>query len=126
MKPRTPSVCPVCGGRLWVTGLVCKTCGTEIRGEFEQNEFATLLPEQLEFLRMFLKARGNLKELERTLGVSYPTVRARFDALLRALGYEEGPDLEAERRAILDALERGELTPEEAAERLDALKRQQF
>ncbi len=125
MRPRAPSVCPVCGGKLLVTGLVCKTCGTEIRGEFVQNEFASLPPEQLEFLRMFLKARGNLKELERLLGVSYPTVRARFDALLRALGYEEGPDLEDERRAILDALERGELSPEEAAERLDALKRRQ-
>ena len=124
MRPRAPSVCPVCGGKLLVTGLVCKTCGTEIRGEFVQNEFASLPPEQLEFLRMFLKARGNLKELERLLGVSYPTVRARFDALLRSLGYEEGPDLEDERRAILDALERGELGPEEAAERLDALKRQ--
>ncbi len=125
MRPRAPSVCPVCGGKLLVTGLVCKTCGTEIRGEFVQNEFASLPPEQLEFLRMFLKARGNLKELERLLGVSYPTVRARFDALLRALGYEEGPDLEDERRTILDALERGELSPEEAAERLDALKRRQ-
>lgn len=123
MRPLAPGSCPVCGGELSVTGLACEACGTRIEGRFAQNEFAALPPEQLEFLRMFLRARGNLKELERVLGVSYPTVRARFDALLRALGYEEGPDLEAERRAILDALERGELTPEEAAERLAALGR---
>ncbi len=123
MRPPAPTTCPVCGDRLEVTGLACPSCRTEIRGRFSLNEFAALPPEQLEFLRLFLKARGNLKELERVLGVSYPTVRARFDALLRALGYEAGRELEAERQAILDALERGELSPEEAAERLRALGR---
>ncbi len=123
MRPPAPSVCPVCGDRLEVTGLACPSCQTRIEGRFSVNEFAALPPDQLEFLRLFIKARGNLKELERALGVSYPTVRARFDALLRALGYQEAADLEAERRAILDALERGELTPEEAAERLRALAR---
>ena len=53
------------------------------------NEFALLPKEHLDFLRLFVKTRGNLKEVERILGVSYPTVRARLDALLKALGYEE-------------------------------------
>lgn len=86
-----PSACPVCAHPLEVTGLACPVCGTRIEGRFELNEFARLPAEQLEFLRLFVRARGNLKELERSLGVSYPTVRARFEELLKALGYESEP-----------------------------------
>ncbi len=116
-----PATCPVCRERLEVTGLACPGCGTRLEGRFLPNEFATLPPEQLEFLRLFVKARGNLKEVERVLGVSYPTVRARLEQLLRVLGYEAAPDLSQARQAVLDALERGEITPEEAAARLRAL-----
>ncbi|RDI94860.1 DUF2089 domain-containing protein [Meiothermus sp. QL-1] len=118
-----PTQCPVpgCTGRLQVTGLVCSSCQSEIRGEFQPNEFALLPPEHLEFLRLFIKTRGNLKEVERLLGLSYPTVRARLEGLLRALGYE-APALE-EKEAILAALERGEISAQEAAERLKALQR---
>ncbi len=121
MKPLMPSVCPVCSSKLEVTGLVCPVCATRIEGRFAVNEFAALPPEQLEFLRLYLKSRGNLKELERILGVSYPTVRARFEQLLKTLGYEATGGVEDERQKILDALERGEITPEEAAARLRAL-----
>ncbi|MCX7782831.1 MAG: DUF2089 domain-containing protein, partial [Meiothermus sp.] len=120
-----PTECPVqgCNGRLHVTGLVCSDCRTEIKGEFQPNEFALLPPEPLEFLRLYIKVRGNLKEVERILGVSYPTVRARFEALLRVLGYEyqelpeTGPSPE-EKEAILAALEKGQIGAAEAAERL--------
>lgn len=84
-----------------------------VRGEFILNEFATLTPENLDFLRLYIKVRGNLKEVERILGLSYPTVRARFDTLLRAIGYE--PEPADPRDETLRALERGEITPEEAA-----------
>ena len=66
------------------------------------NEFALLPKEHLDFLRLFVKTRGNLKEVERILGVSYPTVRARLDALLKALGYEE--DEGKDRLEVLEAL----------------------
>ncbi|AGK04448.1 hypothetical protein K649_05730 [Meiothermus ruber DSM 1279] len=110
-----------------MTGLVCPVCRTEIRGEFQPNEFALLPPEHLEFLRLYIKVRGNLKEVERILGLSYPTIRARFEALLRVLGYEyqevpEGPSPQ-EKEAILDALEKGQISAAEAAEQLRALKR---
>ena len=99
-----------------VTELRFPTGGTTVRGVFELNEFATLTPENLEFLRLYIRVRGNLKEVERVLGLSYPTVRSRFDALLRAMGYEpEAPDPQDE---VLSQLERGELTPEEAARKL--------
>lgn len=90
--------------------------GTTVRGAFALNEFATLGPDELEFLRLYIRVRGNLKEVERVLGISYPTVRARFEDLLRALGYEpSAPDPDD---AVLSALERGDLTPGEAARKL--------
>ncbi|GGM09704.1 DUF2089 domain-containing protein [Deinococcus aerophilus] len=99
-----------------VTELRFPTSGVTVRGSFELNEFATLTPENLEFLRLYIRVRGNLKEVERVLGVSYPTVRARFDTLLRAIGYE--PELADPQAEILSSLERGEITPDEAARKL--------
>lgn len=124
-RPAMPVTCPACGGRVQVTGLRCTQpgCGTEVRGDFEVNEFALLPPEPLEFLRLYIKTRGNLKEVERILGVSYPTVRARMEQLLRSLGYEV-PDEPApsgpSRSDILQALEQGQISPAEAAEQLRA------
>jgi hypothetical protein len=73
----------VCSDQLQVTQLGCRTCGT---GNFRPCEFCQLDDGEREILRVFLSARGNMKELERHLGVSYPTARARFDDLLRTLG----------------------------------------
>lgn len=99
-----------------VTALEFPEAGIQVAGRFRLNEFATLTPDNLEFLRLYIKVRGNLKEVERILGVSYPTVRARFDALLRAVGYEpENPD---PRDATLSMLERGQISPDEAVRRL--------
>ncbi len=114
-----PTRCPSCEGPLAVKVLLCPACGTEVHGRFALNEFALLPKEHLEFLRLFLKTRGNLKEVERILGLSYPTVRARLDALLKALGYEAQEDgAEEERLKVLEALRRKEITLEEAVERL--------
>lgn len=121
-----PTRCPVTGEPLEVTRLECPASGVAIEGRFTPNEFALLSPETLELLRLFLRVRGNLKEVERILGVSYPTVRLRFDTMLRALGYENPPETQEvreERTDILGLLERGEVTAEEAAKRLRALKR---
>ncbi|ANE42430.1 MAG: hypothetical protein JWQ08_255 [Deinococcus sp.] len=99
-----------------VTELRFPSSGVTVRGDFTLNEFATLTPDNLEFLRLYVRVRGNLKEVERVLGVSYPTVRARFDTLLRAIGYEPEPaDPQSE---VLERLERGEITPDEAARKL--------
>lgn len=123
------STCPVCQGRLKVTRLHCATCGTTIEGDFNVGRFAHLGREQMALLESFLRSRGNLRELERELGVSYPTVRNRVEALLRALGLADGPPLADEpgagalqtgvdpqrRRALLERLARGEITAEQAA-----------
>ena len=131
------STCPVCQGELLVTRLHCRSCGTALEGEFGVGRFGRLSREQLSLLESFLRARGNLKEMERELGISYPTVRARVDALVRAVGLGDGTPVEdedevdaedapmpapsdaaAERRAILERLSRGEIDPAAAATEL--------
>ncbi|MFO7544337.1 MAG: DUF2089 domain-containing protein [Trueperaceae bacterium] len=118
-----PTACPITGAPLTVTRLECETSGITIEGRFTPNEFALLPEDNLEFLRIFVKVRGNLKEVERVLGLSYPTIRLRFEKLLLALGYEVGPDTSEGRAEVLDLLERGEIEPDEAARRLQSLSR---
>ena len=105
-----------------VRELGCPECGISVRGEFERCEFCALPEGQLRFLRLFVSRRGNLREVEREMGVSYPTVRARLDDLLRALGYAtETPsarDRQERRREVLEALREGKMTPEAAAKAL--------
>ncbi|WP_243030214.1 DUF2089 domain-containing protein [Thermus altitudinis] len=113
-----PVRCPACEAPLAVRVLYCPSCGSEVHGRFQPNEFALLPKEHLDFLRLFVKTRGNLKEVERILGVSYPTVRARLDALLRALGYEAEEGEGGDRLKVLEALRRGEISVEEAVARL--------
>ncbi len=113
--------CPVCAGPMEVVRTRCERCAIAIEGTFRMLEFNVLSAEHLELLRLFIRSRGNLKEMGRVVGVSYPTIRARFEELLAALGYEALPDHDAvaeERRATLDALERGEIDASEAAARL--------
>jgi hypothetical protein len=90
------ATCPICSGELAVTRLHCRSCGTTLEGDFNVGRFARLSRDQFALLESFLRSRGNLKEMERELGISYPTVRARVDALLRALGLGEGGDDEAD------------------------------
>jgi hypothetical protein len=122
------STCPVCSNELSITRLQCRGCGTAIEGDFNVGRFGRLSREQLALLESFLRARGNAKELERELKVSYPTVRARIEALVKALGLSDGAPRgvgiedgtgqseSAElRREVLERLARHEITADEAA-----------
>ena len=80
------STCPVCSSDLSVTRLHCASCGTTLEGDFSVGRFGRLGRDQMALLESFLRSRGNLREMERELGISYPTVRARVDGLVRALG----------------------------------------
>lgn len=136
------ATCPVCSGELAVTRLRCGTCGTTIEGEFGVGRFARLTREQMQVLESFLRSRGNLRDMERELQISYPTVRARVEALVRALGFgprddadaTAGPatpaddaataaEVQAGRREILERLAKHELSAEEAAEAIRGLGR---
>ena len=138
------ATCPVCAGELTVTRLHCRSCGTALEGEFGVGRFGRLDREQMNLLESFLRSRGNLKEMERELGISYPTVRGRVDALIRSLGLSEGSsegdddfgagfadgfaeqadgaDPAAERRSILERLARKEISAEDAAAALRDLE----
>src|SRR5229473_7051681 len=114
--------CPVCSEQLQVVRLECASCGTRIEGSFALGRFHQLSPEQLEFLETFIRARGNFKDVERELGMSYPTVRSRLDAVIRALGFpsQAEPDRETERRKeILRELAEGKIAPDDAAQLLE-------
>jgi hypothetical protein len=86
---------------------------------FEACEFCTLDAEDRQMLLVFLKSRGNMKELERHLGVSYPTARARFDRLLTTLGLEGAESTPPERLGLLESLARGDIDVGQALEQLD-------
>jgi len=120
---RPPRDCPVCSSQLETTQLGCPHCGTGIVGHFRSCDFCGLDDADLDMLRVFLASRGNMRDLERHLGVSYPTARARFDDLLRRLGLAGGPvpapaPSEADRLATLRALADGRLDVDEARTRL--------
>ena len=117
-----PTQCPITGEPLLVTRLECPDSGVRIEGRFRPNEFALLADEHLDFMRLFVKVRGNLKEVERIMGVSYPTVRLRFDNMLKVLGYEVPEPPKNDRSEIIGLLEQGEITAEEATKRLNSLE----
>ncbi len=139
-----PGKCPVCGGDLVVTHLQCPSCETTIGGSFApggsrlQEAFSTeqlrsLLPfsrlshDQLSFIITFVRCEGRFNRMEEELQLSYPTLRSRLDEIIRALGFEPGreepppgpaPLGPAERQAILDLLNQGQIDVEEARRRL--------
>ena len=128
--PEVMGRCPMCEAELVVTHLRCQQCGTGLEGVFHLNKFDRLSREQLRFVDVFIKNRGVIRDVEKELGISYPTVRSRLDEVIRALGYDAGgadaaepapvaaaPDPER-RREILDRLARGEITAEQAVAQL--------
>src|SRR6056297_3488254 len=114
--------CPVCGDEMIITSLKCPSCQTTISGNFKLGKFSKLKKEHLEFIEVFVKSRGNIKEVERELGISYPTVRNKLDEVIHALGHDiqKSPDDEMakKRKEILTRLESGELSASEAVEKL--------
>lgn len=129
--PQVIGRCPVCDNELSVTKLHCSACDTTIAGRFRLSRFQRLSAEQLTFLEVFVKNRGIIKDVEAELGISYPTVRARLDDVLRGLGFPTGGDddprpsprqiqaqAREERRRILEALREKRITADEAARQL--------
>ena len=135
------STCPVCSSELAVTRLHCSSCGTTLEGDFSVGRFGRLSREQLTLLESFLRSRGNLRDMERELGISYPTVRSRVEQLIRSLGFgprgdddatdeasatgtaQDSPAAAPTRQEILERLARHEIGAEEAASAIRALGR---
>jgi hypothetical protein len=108
--------CPVCSNRLKVTVLHCSRCNTRFEGDFHLDKFSYLTQEQKNFIEVFLKCRGNIKEVEKELNISYPTVRGRLDDVIQSLGYTVTGESRQQksRKEILEMLSNGEITYEEA------------
>ncbi len=131
--------CPACGGTIIVTECKCTNCQLEMRGEFQLSRFATLSEDQLTFVQVFLRARGNLTEVEKVLGVSYPTIRNKLDEINTTLDRAETspasnpikrenssePVIDSNdeaRRAILQQVASGELSATDAIQKIQNLR----
>jgi hypothetical protein len=110
--------CPVCGNVLKVKVLQCPACQTRIEGNFDSphSRIFYLSHKELEFVELFIRLRGNIKEVEKSLGISYPTVRGRLDGVIEKMGYPVRSDMDDKKRAdIIARLEKGEINAEKAA-----------
>ena len=123
-----PDKDPVSGGELYVSELASDDSGITIRGRFAVPRYARLDADQQKFLETFLRCRGVMSSVEKELGISYPTVRARLDQVLESLDLKPAKSVEEKERArndrneVLDQLERGEITAEEAKAKFGAIK----
>ena len=113
------SHCPVCSNKLKAIKLRCNNCNTTIDNEFELSKFDYLNSDQLYFIETFIKCRGSIKEVEKELGISYPTVRAKLDEVIESLGYSvKETKVKQNNKDILDALENGDISIDEAISKL--------
>lgn len=123
---RAPTKCPVCSGDMIITEMHCPKCSTNVSGDFSPCKFCMLEEKHLQFVETFLRCRGSIKEVEKALGVSYPTVRNMMDAALEALGLSERPEtMTAEKEAkedILEKLHSKEISVEAALKELQEIK----
>lgn len=106
--------CPVCNEKLVVERLKCKKCGTVVENEFQLSKLSYLGKEQLKFIEVFLQCRGNIKDVEKELGISYPTVRAKLDEVILAMGFNLEKKSSVNSTEVIDKLEKGEISAEEA------------
>ncbi|WP_067843103.1 DUF2089 domain-containing protein [Amphibacillus sediminis] len=109
------TACPVCGEGLNVTKLTCGHCHTTIENTFEFPKLLSLKKEQLQFIETFILCRGSIKEVEKALNISYPTVRNKLEEIISKLGdpYQAKQSKEDEKKDIIDRLSSGELSAEE-------------
>lgn len=119
-----PSQCPICGGEISVTRIHCRDCNTSIEGQFYSRTFSQLTPKQMEFVETFIRLEGKITHMEKELNLSYPTIRKMLHDVIRALGYEPGGEdelaelSEEERQQILNDLDSGEISLEDALKKL--------
>jgi hypothetical protein len=123
--------CPICNSPTSVTEIRCEMCDLTMHGHFIVSGLASLSPDQLEFVELFLRCEGKINRMEKELNVSYPTVRGRLNDIIHSMGYEPFAEVEAEeanreayRKDVLDSLSSGKLSPDEAVARLKRLERE--
>ena len=105
-------ICPVCGEKLHITQLSCCQCGTQISGDFALSKFNALSREELAFAETFLRVQGSIREMEKELGISYPTVKKNLETIIRKMGFEVKK--KSAQQEMLEKIRNGELTVDEA------------
>ncbi len=129
MKHNLNICCPSCHGHLDARILVCNSCGIRVEGTFARSEFDQLDENEMHFLRIFVHSEGKIREVEKALGVSYPTVKARLANLKEKLGLnststkdsiEASTDSKPSPADVIAALDRGDITPEDAIKQLNS------
>lgn len=113
--------CPICKKELVIREYYCPACEVAFRGAFMHSWLAGLKPEQLEFVRLFITVQGNIREMEKRLGISYPTVKNRLAAVIRAISREE-PSAE-DFADIFSDLEQGFITVDEALNLIESRRK---
>ena len=110
------AVCPECSQPLKVARMGCPTCKVSVEGEFEVSALGKLSLEDQAFVIAFVRHHGSLKKMESLFNISYPTVKNRLNAIGAAL--DRNFEAPSPNLYVLEQLSRGELTVEEALERL--------
>ncbi len=131
--------CPSCSGQLFPRILVCDSCGLKVEGDFVMNEFGSLTPDELHFLRVFIYCEGRIRDMEAALGVSYPTVKGHLASIKEKLNLARirpsappsahasaASGAEGGRTAddVLDGLETGQISYKDAIRLLKAKKKE--
>jgi hypothetical protein len=116
--------CPTCGkAGLTISEVTCNACGTQVRSRYRPCPFCALHEEEQTFLLLFVRSRGNLKDVEKTLGISYPTVRAKLDEIINQLTPAQPPappvapapsPAAADRATVLAQVQSGQLSAGDA------------
>ena len=123
-----PDACPACSGELAVTRLQCLRCDTEVTGQFSPSRLVNIPEPYASVLELFLRVRGNVKDMERQLGLSYPTIRARLDEAFDAAGLgrqteaDSAEDQQRRRADIVRQLNDGAISAADAITQLRELK----
>jgi hypothetical protein len=118
MEKRMLQECPICNSTLRLKVLQCPSCGIRIEGNFDppHSRIFYLSHKDLDFIELFVKLRGNIKEVEKALGISYPTVRGMLDSVIHKMGYPVKGEIDKKRRIeIIEQLEKGKIDAEKAA-----------
>ena len=106
------------GGRKFtVTSVRLEDTGIAIQGDFELPLLANLRYEDQVFVGEFVRCHGSIKHMEKAFGVSYPTIKNRLNRISEELHLMQVEELTPSDE-ILDLLEQGEISADEAAQRL--------
>jgi hypothetical protein len=110
------ALCPDCKAPLTATRLACPNCKLTLEGDFEVSPLGKLHPDDQAFVIAFVRHHGSLKKMENIFGISYPTVKNRLNAIAAAL--DKNFESPSPNLYVLEQLSRGELTVEEALDKL--------